>query len=387
MMRWLVCLIVCFCAVETTAADSPALQPLVETIEKEIKDGRLVGAQVALGNRDGIVESRSLGTRGPGDNTAIDRDTRFCIGSTSKPLASACILKLAADKKLSLDEPIDKWIPAFKSPRLADGGTAKRAPTLREILAHRGGIYSQTAKLDEQQTRFIRDWRLSLEMSVDGIAGEKLIAEPGEKHAYSGAGYCVAGRVAEIAAGKAFNGILRDVLGNPLGMARTGYFVDKGEANVAVGGLRQAGGVIPHPVSPHLIGEEHRLALVGGSIYSTANEMSAFARLVVNQGRAGDKVVLPAETAVEFIKPQYKDQRYGLGWILTTTATGDVTELWHNGSLAAYRAVMLIDWKHGSYIVVLMAIVAGNDEADNFNRKMEQSARKALTDYIAKSKK
>ena len=47
------------------------------------------------------------------------------------------------EKKLELDKPVDRWIPEMSNLAVKSGQSAARAPTLRELLAHRGGIYSQ----------------------------------------------------------------------------------------------------------------------------------------------------------------------------------------------------------------------------------------------------
>jgi CubicO group peptidase (beta-lactamase class C family) len=287
----------------------------------------------------------------------------------------------------SLADPVDKWLPAFKNPRLADGGKAARAPTVRELLAHRGGVFSQKEGISLRQSRLIRDWRQTLADSTAAIAAEPLIAQPGERHAYSGAGYCVAGRVVEIATGADFDRLLREILGSPLGLKRTGYFVDKGDANVAVGGQRQGDRIVPHPATPHLLGDAHRFVLVGGSIYSTAGDVASFARMVLAGGGTGDIVVLPADTAQEFIKPQFTDQRYGLGWILETGPGDKVTRLLHNSALAAYRGVVQIDLDRGLYIVVLVTLVHADDEAEGFIQTIQPLARQTLVGFSAKRKK
>jgi CubicO group peptidase (beta-lactamase class C family) len=205
---------------------------------------------------------------------------------------------------------------------------------VRELLAHRSGIYSQRNGMTDQQNQWIRDFKLTLETSVRGIANEPLLAEPGKAFAYSGAGYCVAGRVAEIATGTPFDRLLQDRIGGRLGWKRTGYFLARGEQNVAIGGLRQEGGIKPSPDAPHLAGAEHRLPLIGGSLYSTVEETARFARMVLNDGRFGDTVVLPKEAWKEFLKHPHTAETYGLGWFFEFGSGDEVTAVRHNGALS-----------------------------------------------------
>src|SRR5262245_15295698 len=154
-----------------------------------------------------------------------------------------------------------------------------------------------------------------------------------------------------------------------------------------VGGQRQGHRIVPHPASPHLLGDAHRFALVGGSIYSTATDVASFARMVLASGRMGDIVVLSADAAQEFIKPQFTDQRYGLGWVLETGPGDKVTRLLHNGTLAAYRGVVHIDLDRGLYIVVLVTLVHADDEADSFIQTIQALAWQTLVGRPAERRK
>ena len=103
-----------------------------------VDSGKLVGAQLAIGHEDQILLNRNFGIRSIEDDTPVDSKTMFCIGSCSKPIASAVVMTLVDDGTLSLDKGIDTWIPAFDSLETTDG-EASRAPTMAELLSHHGG--------------------------------------------------------------------------------------------------------------------------------------------------------------------------------------------------------------------------------------------------------
>jgi CubicO group peptidase (beta-lactamase class C family) len=367
---------------EAPAGAEAKARPLTRAIARAIEEGEVVGAQLAIGDRRGVRFEKFEGTRGPADPAAVDRQTRFCIGSCSKPFTAACLLAMAEEKKIRRDVPIDRWLPEFKGQKLRSGEAAPRAPTLDELLAHRGGLYSQREEMSPRQKALIRDFKQTLEASVRGIAAEPLLARPGTRYAYSGAGYCVAGRVAEVVEGAPFASVFRDRIASPLGLRRTGYFFPNGEANVAVGGRRKGGRTVPHPDSPHLLGPDWRFALVGGSLYSTARETGRFARMVLNQGRLDGTVVLSKAAWGEFTRPKYDGGTYGLGWSLTAGKDGEVTRLEHNGSLAGYRSLLLIDLAKGWFLVLHWTVVRpprekGRDEVE----ALQPLARKALAAF------
>jgi len=260
-----------------TAVAGGSAEAFSRTLERLVSSGGIVGAQVLIGQRNRILIERNLGRVSPAEPRSVDGETMFCIGSTSKPLVSTIVLGLVSEGVLELDTPIDSVLPEFGNLRLAGSKKPVRAPTLRELLTHRGGIYSQTRKLTPEQLRLIRDFHLTLEESVSGIARQPLIAVPGERYAYSGAGYCVIGR---------------ERLARPLEMKRTTYFPSPSDANVATGSALGSGGKRADPATPHRLGSALKLTLIGGSIYSTARDLARFSRMIINHGRLGNVEVL-----------------------------------------------------------------------------------------------
>lgn len=326
---------------------------LLDVIQDGIERNSVVGAQIAIGTSDELVLSRSFGVVAPGSEQPVDRQTLFCIGSCSKPLVSALVMTLVDAGLLSLDEPISNWLAEFSGLHDRDGNAVERAPTMRELLAHRGGIYSQRNQLTPAQTRAIRDFRLTLEESVAIISRQPLIAVPGESFHYSGAGYCVLGRVAEAAAKQSIEELLQNHLCEPLELTRTTWFPAADDDNVAAGGFSSNGRVRIHPQSPHLLGAELRLPLVGGSIHSTAEETARFAMMMLNHGRCGEHEILSPRAFRELTRRQYPDgAAYGLGWSLLESDDGRIVALTHGGALFSSRSLLFVDLAHGDCVVV-----------------------------------
>jgi CubicO group peptidase (beta-lactamase class C family) len=363
------------------AAAEDAWRPLAGALEKAVADGQVIGAQIAVTDRKAILLVASFGRLAPGSPAKVDEDTLFCIGSCSKPVAAACVLALADRKVLDLDARVDKLVSAFARMQVEGGGAARRAPTLRELLSHRGGIYSQRDGLTRPQRRAIRDFTLTLEQSVGIIARQKLLAQPGESYAYSGAGYCVLGRAAEVAAGKSFELVLRESLARPLGMTRSTWFPSPAEKNVALGGRKTAGRIEADPQAPHVQGAALRLPLIGGGLYSTARETAAFARMMLNEGRAGGKEVLSAAYR-EASRRQYPDQSYGLGWHLafSEAKAERAVALSHTGALASYRSVIKIDLAGGHALVAhwTLADPASGEGVKRVGRQLDRAWAAAL---------
>ena len=144
--------------------------------------------------------------------------------------------------------------------------------------------------------------------------------------------------------------LLQHRLARPLGWQRTTYFPAVEDPNVAAGANAQ--GELQRD-TPHLLGAEQRLALVGGSVYSTARELAAFAHAIASGGAA----VLSEQAFARLLSPPFPGEAYGYGWALRIPDGGtNATALRHNGALAASRAALRIDLDSGRYAVVLYSI-------------------------------
>ena len=314
-----------------------------------VRQGEVIGLQAAAGTVDGVFLEQAFGRTRPGGGTAVDTQTQFCIGSCSKPFAAVCLLKLVSDGRLDLDAPIDRWLPAFGRLPIAGDGIASRAPTVRELLSHRAGIYSQKERMTQTQREAIRDFSHTLKEAVDIIGKQPLLAAPGQRYAYSGAGYCVAGRVAELVTGSEFEALLQAQLGRPLGLTRTTFFPDPKEPNLAFGGVSKGGRVVVNPEAPTAGSSKLRMALIGGGIHSTASETLRFARLLLNRGWLGKDRLLPETVWVELTRRQHADQDYGLGFRLVFATDGRTVErMEHGGSLASAKSLLVVDLKRAT---------------------------------------
>ena len=325
------------------------LDRVSERIQSLVDEGKLVGCQVAVGQDENVLVSGHYGVRSKIDQTAVDSETMFCIGSCSKPIASAVVMTLVDDEVVELDKGIDSWLSAFGKLKTAEGEPS-RSPTMAELLSHQGGIYSQKKGMNGRQARWIRDFRLTLEESVDAISKEPLLARPGTEYAYSGAGYCVLGRVAEVAADKSFEDLLRSRLCEPLGLKRTSFFPEKDDGNVAAGSVN---GKISR-TTPHL-SEPFNLPLIGGSLYSTAGDCAVFLQAVLKQVKSGEEALMSSDQFESYTTPYSDKKNYAFGWS-TMRANGEAFGLMHSGALASSRALFQVNHQTGIYVVILYSL-------------------------------
>jgi CubicO group peptidase (beta-lactamase class C family) len=138
----------------------------------------------------------------------IDENAQLPVASASKWMTAALVMSVVDEGKLSLDEPISKYLPEF-------GGPAGRV-TLRELLAQTSGEGSLRGMTDIKQ-----DPRITLAESAALIAKLPLQDPPGTVFSYGGPGFQVAGAAVEAVTGKRWAQLFDERIAQPLGMKHT----------------------------------------------------------------------------------------------------------------------------------------------------------------------
>lgn len=251
----------------------PELRPGMSEEETAAAIGRFAEALAEKGELSGTVLAAHRGKpifRGAyglahrGYGVANHLGTRFDLGSINKLFTKVAVARLMADGKLSLDDPIAKWLPDYP-----DRETAARV-TVRHLVEHTSGLgdifteeYSRSAK-----TRFRRP-----EDFFPLFADQPLLFEPGTSQQYSNAGYQVLGAIVAAAGGMPYHEAIRAWVFEPAGMTFTAFVArDEPTPDVAVGyTTRNDDGKLRNNL--------YRLPVVGspaGSSFSTVDDLLRF---------------------------------------------------------------------------------------------------------------
>jgi CubicO group peptidase (beta-lactamase class C family) len=195
-------------------------------IARAIADKRIVGAVVLI-SRDGkLVYQRAAGLADREAKRPMQVNTVFRLASVSKPIVSAAAIALVDQGKLSLDDPVTKWLPDFR-PKLANGTVP--TITVRQLLTHTSGLSYKfgeqigTAYYQAGVSDGFDELRISLDENVRRLASVPLFNAPGEAFRYS-LSIDVLGAVVEKAAGKALPQAVAALVTQPLDMRDTGFW-------------------------------------------------------------------------------------------------------------------------------------------------------------------
>jgi CubicO group peptidase (beta-lactamase class C family) len=212
----------------------------------------LGGCALLLIKNDKIVYRKSFGR--------FEADKVVPIASASKWLSGALIMTLVDDGKLSLDDPVSKYISEF--------GADKSNITVRHLFAHTSGL--------PPEARCRNDKRTTLERCANEIARMQVRAAPGEEFYYGGVSMHVGGRIAEIVSGKSWHDLFAEKIAGPLGMSQTDFLAYGPTGN-------------PRPE---------------GDARSSADDYGRFLQMILQRGTFNGRQVLSATSVLELHKNQ-----------------------------------------------------------------------------------
>ena len=282
-----------------------------------VDSGKLPGLLVAVMRKGELAFAETYGKADVERNKPVRPDTIYRIYSMTKPLTSTAIMMLYEEGRFQLDDPISKFIPGFKNPRVYSGGSrgkidtvpAEREITFRDLLSHTSGLtygFMESNPVDAlYRSKNGIDFgtaTTSLKEVVDRLATFPLITQPGKAWNYSVA-TDVLGRLVEVISGQPFETFLVEKVIKPLGMVDTDFFVpdskhDRFAANYQAG----AGGkleVIDDPTKSRYL-KPRTVNSGGGGLVSTASDYLRFCKFMLNKGQL-DGVRLLGRKTVELM--------------------------------------------------------------------------------------
>jgi D-alanyl-D-alanine carboxypeptidase len=215
----LICLLGTLSPDQTSAIDSAVHQGMSE---------RHIPSVVVLVDRDGKREyEKAWGLRQTADKLPATLETRYEYGSLTKQFTAMGILLLAQDGKLSLDDPVGKWLPAF----------SKFSATIRQTLVHMGG-FPDFMDAPEYVLTIAPSPFLGTDWGLDWAAAKPPVFAPGTQAVYDNTGYVILARIIEQASGLSYEQFLDDRIFVPLGMKSVeGYRMLQPRPNTAEGYL------------------------------------------------------------------------------------------------------------------------------------------------------
>ncbi|MFA4859542.1 serine hydrolase domain-containing protein [Methanoregula sp.] len=292
-----------------------ALQHILDT---KIQEAGIPGAVVEIVTPKWTWNS-AAGNASPITGEKAQPGMRFLIASTSKTFTSVAIQKLAEEKKLSLDDPIDRWLPADLVEKIPNGKTI----TVRQLLDHTSGIadYNEISILlrEYQNPGIPVTYQAAMEQGIS----KSPLYPPGTNYTYSNVNYILLTLIIDNAAGVPYEDYVTRNIFVPAGMNDT-FILD-----------------INHIPGPHMTatqrGENGTYADFSnlyvqfdrgaGDIVSTTADLNRFHRAL----REGKLISKSSFATMEKPSIQSREQGYGLGYMTGLNADANLTLQGHGG--------------------------------------------------------
>src|SRR5438874_1486665 len=193
---WSRSLVAVFFAACSTASSPHFDHPIADSraqIEQLVRNAAIPSAAIAVAVDDRVVWLDSFGE-------PVQTDTQFRVGSVSKVMTAAALMRLVDAGKIKLDAPVSTFLQDFPHGEV----------TVRQLAGHLAGIRHYKG------SEFVnREHFESATASLARFSNDPLIAAPGEKYAYSSYGYNVLGAVIEKVTGKRFDAAMRSLVFDP----------------------------------------------------------------------------------------------------------------------------------------------------------------------------
>lgn len=292
---------------------SHPLLPALEAVNGFVASDCFAGAALAVW-RDGDTHVGCAGWRDKEASLPIERDTIFRITSMTKPITSVAALMLVEEGRLSLDDPISRWAPAFGSMRvlrspagsLDDTVAAHRSITIGDLLTHRSGLtyggfwtgplgraYAEALGGDIDSDVAPDEW-------IRRLAALPLIDQPGQTLHYGCSTDLLGLLIARIEDAPLGDVLARRIF-HPLGMRDTGFIVPREHHNrrARLYGFDETGRLIARRTGPGGSTVEERpetMTFVSGGqgLWSTVDDYVRFARLFVSGGAVDQSPETPS---------------------------------------------------------------------------------------------
>lgn len=361
-----------------SAQIAPKLQPFID-------DHEIAGAVTLVEDKEKILDLSAVGDASIEKHAPMKTDDLFWIASMTKPLTGASILMLQDEGKLSIEDPVSKYIPEFANIKTPSGKPANL--TLRHLLTHTSGLAEATGE-QQKAARTLADL-------IPHFVDKPTRFEPGSKWAYCQSGINTLGRIIEITSGQSLPEFFAKRITGPLGMKDTTFYPTKEQQTRIAQTYRKdarTGKLEPAGISLFAgldLADPHRVPLANGGLFSTAADYGRFCRMLLNHGTLDGHVYLKPGTVRLMSSILSGDVETGFtpgnGWgaaVCVVRHPQGVTGMLSEGSFGhggAYGTQAWIDPVKGrAYVLMVQRQNFPNSDASEVRKAFQQAAVDAL---------
>lgn len=328
---------------EEVGMSSERLARIDQMINEHIEKKWFPGAVALIMRHGKVVLYKAYGINDTDTNSPMKKDGIFRIASQTKAITSLAVMMLFEEGKIMMGDPISKFIPEFKNPKVLKSFNdkdssyttepAKGEITIRQLLSHTSGIDYAGIGSREMRAIYAKANIPSGIGTPDFTLGEKikllgtlpLKHHPGENFTYS-LSTDVLGYLVEVVSGMTLDEFFKKRIFEPLDMKDTHFYLPKEKQNRLVALYAETNGVVNkvkadknrNPDYPNVGGKYFS---GGAGLSSTVEDYAKFLQMFVNGGTYNGKRLLSRKTIELMLTNQTADNittQFGLGFGLET---------------------------------------------------------------------
>ena len=335
-------------------------------------DGQISGAVTLVSDRNATY-CVALGFADLERRTPMRANTMFGIMSMTKPITATALMMLVDEGKMALDDPVEKYIPAFANARTTSDEPV-RGLTIRRLLTHTSGLVGK------------QDCPDSLEATAEMLAERPFGFQPGEKWEYS-PGMNVVGRIIEVASGQPYDRFLQERIFQPLGMRQTTFHPTSAQRRrvATLYKLEKDGKSLSPAEGWSGLGEPNCVPNPSAGLFTTVGDLERFYRMVLNHGESNGRRIVSADAVRQMTTVQTGDittgftpgNGWGLGWCVVREPQG-VSGMLSPGTFGHGGAYCTEAWidpvKNRVFLLMIQRSDLGNTDGSDIRRDFQQAA-------------
>jgi CubicO group peptidase (beta-lactamase class C family) len=354
MKKILLPVILCILSVTLTKAQHADRSKFVKDsldlyVSRALTNWRIPGVAVCIVKDGKVVLMKGYGIKELGLPNLVDINTLFMIGSNTKAFTATALAMLQANGKLSLDEKVTKYIPEFK----LDNKFAGEQAIVRDLLCHRLGLQTFQGDFTFYNTNLTR------EEVINKLGQIKAPYPFRTKWGYTNSAFLTAGQIIPKVTGKPWEVYLKETIFAPLGMGNT--------LALTAEMPKALNRTVPHTLT------DGRLAAIpycqidalapAGAISSSVNDMSKWVLALLNNGKVGNRQVIPEAAiqatrqpqdivgSIHHLNGETNYELYGLGWFLQDYSGHRL--VMHDGGVNGYLSSVTLSPQDNLGIIIL----------------------------------
>ena len=367
------------------AMTAPARAQSFQTaFDRYVHDDGIVGAAYVVLDRGKITESHQVGLADRDLGQPVDANTIFHWASITKTLTAVAVMQLRDRGKLSLDDPIVKYVPELRRVHAEDDWIAR--VTIRHLLSHSAGFQSPTWPYRDDSKPWQPFEPTEWSQLVAMMPYQQLDFEPGTKFQYSNPGFIYLARVIETITGDPYQAYVQKNILTPLGMTRSYYNVSpyhlaqdrSNNYTIRVGSDGRRDNIVN--------GREFNTGITtpNGGLNAPLADLARWVSFLADPSAAAATNPILARNSLEEMwqpivpvsgTPGEQPQSMGLSFFLFPRGSGadSITYVGHCGHQAGFRTFMVFNPRNGR------AVIAA------FNTDYDDGATPAAQDALRKS--